>query len=141
MNQESTSEAIMSYEAVALLGKAMASVFRNSGDEEKAAKAEMMQNIGMSLTATEVRSTQKYWHVLRNIEDTDRIYPAEYEANVVGILWSTFIQFGTWFGNSPYLIYGKASRKNRLRQDDEDICALTNVVPCSVIIQAFNCCR
>jgi endo-1,3(4)-beta-glucanase len=107
MNQESTSEAIMSYEAVALFGKAMASVFRNSNDAEKALQAEMMQNVGMSLVATEVRSTQKYWHVRQDIDDADRVYPAEYEAKVVGILWSTFIQFGTWFGSSPYLIYGK----------------------------------
>jgi endo-1,3(4)-beta-glucanase len=106
MNQESTSEAIASYEAVALFGKAMASLFRKNGDTDKASKAEMLQNIGMSLTATEVRSTQKYWHVLQYIDDSTRIYPAEYEANVVGILWSTFIQFGTWFGSSPYLIYG-----------------------------------
>ncbi|KAG7370819.1 glycosyl hydrolase family 81 protein [Nitzschia inconspicua] len=106
MNQESTSEAIASYEAVALFGKAMASVFRKNGDVENASKAEMMQNIGMSLTATEIRSTQKYWHVLQDVDDSDRIYPREYEANVIGILWSTFVQFGTWFGNSPYLIYG-----------------------------------
>lgn len=107
MNQESTSEAIASYEAVALFGKAMASVFRKNGDVEKASKAEMIQNIGMSLTATEVRSTQKYWHVLQNIDDANRIFPAEYKQGVVGILWSTFVQFGTWFGSSPYLIYGE----------------------------------
>jgi hypothetical protein len=111
MNQESTSEAIASYEAVALFGKAMASVFSKNGDTEKASKAEMLQNIGRSLIATEVRSTQKYWHVLQSIDDSYRIYPAEYKANVVGILWSTFVQFGTWFGSSPYLIYGVSSWK------------------------------
>ncbi len=106
MNQESSSEAIAAYEAVAMFGKVMASIFQKSGDSEKALKAEMIQNVGLSLTATEVRSAQKYWHVLQNIEESNRIYPSTYEASVVGILWGTFIQFGTWFGSSPYLIYG-----------------------------------
>jgi endo-1,3(4)-beta-glucanase len=109
MNQESTSEAIASYEAVALFGKVMASVFRKNGNTDKASKAEMLQNVGRTLTATEVRSTQKYWHVRHTDDESYRIYPAEYKANVVGILWSTFVQFGTWFGSSPYLIYGASS--------------------------------
>mmetsp|Transcript_223 Transcript_223/g.544 ORF Transcript_223/g.544 Transcript_223/m.544 type:complete len:1015 (+) Transcript_223:213-3257(+) len=106
MNQESTSEAIMAYEAVALFGKTMASIFQNAGDTSKASVATMMHKIGRTLTATEIRSTQKYWQVRQNIDEAERIYPASYTASVVGILWETFAQFTTWFGNAPYLIYG-----------------------------------
>jgi endo-1,3(4)-beta-glucanase len=106
MNQESSSEAIMSYEAVALFGKAMSTIYRKGGDEEKAIRAETMHNVGLALAATEIRSTQKYWQVVRDVEELDGIYPEAYQARVVGILWSTIIQFTTWFGNNPYLIYG-----------------------------------
>jgi len=106
MNQESASEAIMAYEAVALFGKTMSSIFQEEGDQNKAYVAGMMHRIGLTLTATEIRSTQKYWQVRQNVEDSERIYPKEYPANVVGIMWESFAQFTTWFGNSPYLIYG-----------------------------------
>jgi len=106
MNQESASEAIMAYEAVALFGKTMASIFEKEGDFEQAYAAGMMHRIGLTLTATEIRSTQKYWQVRKNAPESERIYPEAYGASVVGILWETFAQFTTWFGNSPYLIYG-----------------------------------
>jgi hypothetical protein len=106
MNQESSSEAIMAYEAVALYGKTMASIFQEEGDTNKASVAKMMHNVGLTLTATEIRSTQKYWQVLQNVEDSKKIYPGAYTGNVVGILWETFAEFTTWFGNAPYLIYG-----------------------------------
>jgi endo-1,3(4)-beta-glucanase len=106
MNQESSSEAIMAYEAVALFGKTMASIFQDTGDADKASVAKMMHKIGLTLTATEIRSTQKYWQVRQNVEDSEKIYPGAYTASVVGILWETFAQFTTWFGNAPYLIYG-----------------------------------
>jgi len=106
MNQESSSEAVMAYEAVALYGKTMASIFQDEGDTKKASVAKMMHNVGLTLTATEIRSTQKYWQVRQNVEDSEKIYPGAYTGNVVGILWETFAEFTTWFGNAPYLIYG-----------------------------------
>jgi len=106
MNQESASEAIMSYEAVALFGKTMALIFQADGDMQKAYVAGMMHKIGLTLTATEIRSTQKYWQVRQDVEESERIYPEGYAANVVGIMWEAFAQFTTWFGNAPYLIYG-----------------------------------
>ncbi|KAL3914171.1 MAG: hypothetical protein SGILL_006206 [Bacillariaceae sp.] len=96
MNQESSSEAIMSYEAVALFGKAMSSIYGRSGDQEKASRAQMMRNVGVTLAATEIRSTQKYWQVVRKVPDLDGIYPEAYQAKAVGILWSTMVQFTTW---------------------------------------------
>jgi len=114
MNQESTSEAIAAYEAVALYGKVMTSVFEDLGETEKATVAQTIHQIGLSLTATEIRSTQKYWHVRRQnndnaVEDaaaSEKIYPATYQNSVVGILWETMVEFTTFFGNAPYLIYG-----------------------------------
>lgn len=106
MNQESVSEAVMAYEAVALFGKTMASVFQDIGDFEMASVAKMMHKIGLTLTATEIRSAQEYWQVRQNVNDSEKIYPKGYTAGVVGILWETSAEFTTWFGNAPYLIYG-----------------------------------
>jgi len=106
MNQESVSEAVMAYEAVALFGKTMASVFQDVGDFEMASVAKMMHKIGLTLTATEIRSAQEYWQVRQNVNDSEKIYPEGYTAGVVGILWETSAEFTTWFGNAPYLIYG-----------------------------------
>lgn len=108
MNQESSSEAIAAYEAVALFGKVMAANFEASGDAEKVGVAENIRNVGLVLTATEIRSTQQYWQIhSRGNNDSENSYPKQpYEAGVVGILWETMIHYTTWFGNSPYLIYG-----------------------------------
>jgi endoglucanase Acf2 len=61
--------------------------------------------VGQLMTATEMRSTQKYWHVLQNVP-SERIYNEIYDANVVGIIWTSMVQFGTWFGRAPFLPYG-----------------------------------
>eukprot|EP00980_Cylindrotheca_fusiformis_P007333 scaffold1525_cov142-Cylindrotheca_fusiformis.AAC.133 len=105
MNQESSSEAIAAYEAVSLFGKSMHSAFRNRGDTELAAAADSVYKSGLILTATEIRSTQRYYQVFHSNQDK-KIYPDVYEPNVVGILWSTMAHYGTWFGNNPYYIYG-----------------------------------
>lgn len=57
------------------------------------------------MTATEIRSAQRYWHVYQN-DESKQVYPSAYGTNVIGILWSTMAQFGTWFGRAPYLPYG-----------------------------------
>jgi Glycosyl hydrolase family 81 C-terminal domain len=115
MNQESSSEAIAAYEAVALFGQVMSKNFDAVGDVDKTNIAKQIENVGLVLVATEIRSTQKYWQIYDD-DDNSRSnstssslshYPEPpYEAGVVGILWETMIQFTTWFGNSPYLIYG-----------------------------------
>ena len=102
MNQESSSEAIASYEAVALFGKAMRSAFQDVGNREKIAVCDEIHRVGLVLTATELRSTKRYYQIQKD----SKLYPDEYEANVVGIMWSTMVHFGTWFGNLPYYIYG-----------------------------------
>jgi endo-1,3(4)-beta-glucanase len=99
MNQESSSEAIAGYEAVALFGKTMASIFT---DETSKAAATDIYQFGRLLAATELRSTKRYWQVSRE----DSIIEDPYQHNVVGILWSSKLFFGTWFGNYPYFIYG-----------------------------------
>jgi hypothetical protein len=67
--------------------------------------ANEIHRVGLLLTATELRSANRYWHVMQN-DESKRIYPEVYDANVIGILWSTMAQFGTWFGAAPYLPYG-----------------------------------
>jgi hypothetical protein len=110
MNQESSSEAIAGYEAVALFGKTMSSIFYAEGDMAKRETADSIYKIGRLLVATELRSTQRYWHISTNNdqeeEDSQNTLDPAYQHKVVGILWSSKAFFGTWFGNSPYLIYG-----------------------------------
>jgi len=106
MNQESSSEAVMAYEAVALFGKTMATIFQDAGDANMVSVAKRMHNIGLTLTATEIRSTQRYWQVQHSGDGSKDIFPELYAASVVGILWETSAEFTTWFGNAPYLIYG-----------------------------------
>lgn len=74
-------------------------------DEEKAA-AKRIEDTGVFLTASELRSSRKYWHVEPAHEGDVKIFPAVYQAHVVGIMWQTMAQLQTWFGNFPYLAYG-----------------------------------
>merc|ERR1712165_245347 len=57
---------------------------------------------GRLALATEIRSAQKYWQ----ITSADDIYPAPFNANkVVGILWSTKVDYATWFGGNVEFIH------------------------------------
>ena len=108
-NQESSSEAIAAYEAVALFGSVMVDAWNECPDctdsAELADIAAEIRNVGRLLLATEIRSTDRYWHVrLKN--ESLAVYPKPYTQNVVGMLWNTMAQFQTWFGNAPYLPYG-----------------------------------
>jgi endo-1,3(4)-beta-glucanase len=94
MNQESSSEAIASYEAVALFGKTMMNVFADSTDNMQV--AEEIYKVGLMLTATELRSARRYYQVTHNQSEVRDIYPDVYEPNVVGILWSMMVHYGTW---------------------------------------------
>jgi Glycosyl hydrolase family 81 C-terminal domain len=104
-NQESSSEAIASAESLALFGQEMSKIWRSAKQEKKAAIANEIATIGKVMAGTELTSAKRYWHVDKK-DDPRRIYPEVYEHNVVGILWSTMAQFGTWFGAAEYLPYG-----------------------------------
>ena len=80
-------------------------IWEKARDFDKAETSRVVLNVGQLLTATELRSAQKYWHVLQNVP-SERVYPEAYKHNVIGILWSSMAQFGTWFGRAPYLPYG-----------------------------------
>lgn len=86
-NQESSSEAVNAYYAIYLLGIAM-------GDHD-------ISQWGRILMAMEIRSAKKYWHISSN----SRIYPEPFASNkIVGILWSTKVDYATWFGaNVEYI--------------------------------------
>eukprot|EP01127_Copromyxa_protea_P021544 TRINITY_DN7440_c0_g1_i1.p1 TRINITY_DN7440_c0_g1~~TRINITY_DN7440_c0_g1_i1.p1 ORF type:complete len:714 (+),score=65.55 TRINITY_DN7440_c0_g1_i1:26-2143(+) len=80
-NQESTSESINAYYGVALYGDAVGSPY--------------IANIGKLLLATEIRSTQKYWHM----QPGGGVYPDQFAQNgMVGILWSDKADYQTFFG-------------------------------------------
>jgi len=87
-NQESTSEAVNGYYAVALLGEATG--WAN------------VKSVGRVLTALEISAAQMYWQVKTN----SKVYPAQFKHKVIGINWSNLAQFQTWFGPNPYFIHG-----------------------------------
>ena len=80
-NQESSSESIAAYEAVALYGQVMAKVFQKSVMEANQKKefteiALRVRDTGRVLMSTEIRSAQVYYHVQsRESTDAVRIYP------------------------------------------------------------------
>jgi endo-1,3(4)-beta-glucanase len=88
-NQESTSEAINGYYAVSLLGKVL---------ENKE-----LDDFGRFLTATEVISTKAYWQM----PSYNPVYPEQFRKNLmVGILWSTKVDYTTFFGGKAEFIHG-----------------------------------
>ena len=88
-NQESTSEAVNAYYGVYLLGLAV-------GDNR-------MRDLGRLMMQTEIRTAQTYWQ----IDSSDGIYPETFGANkAVGILWSTKVDYATFFGPNVEFIHG-----------------------------------
>jgi hypothetical protein len=80
--------------------------WKDVNESSKMEVSKRIQDAGMVLAATEIRSVDCYWHVRQNGDESTKIYPSTYEAGVIGILWNTMAQFTTWFGNAPYLMYG-----------------------------------
>ncbi len=110
-NQESSSEAIHAYEGVALYGSVCMHAWGDGTaadqlDAKNAVIARRVSLMGRLLASTEVRSAQRYWHVLHGDTPSKTIYPRQYTPAVVGMMWQTMAQFQTWFGNSPFLVYG-----------------------------------
>ena len=104
-NQESSSEAIAAYEGVALFGKVMHVIWEEVNHKHYAAVSNQIAYVGTLLAGTELVSTKRYWHV-KSDKDPQRVYPSEFNKHVVGILWQTMAQFGTWFGTKAYLPIG-----------------------------------
>jgi len=88
-NQESSSESINGYYAVYLYGLAS-----NNTD---------LANFCRYLLSLEIRTTTKYYHVKENSDVYPKSYWSKYKS--VGIMWSAMIQFQTWFGDDPHLVY------------------------------------
>lgn len=104
-NEESSSEAISAYEAVALYGSVMVDAFSVNGDADNLAVAKLVRDAGQFLTATEIHATNRYWHVWSS--DTHAsTYPAAYKQPVVGMLYDTMASFQTWFSSQPVVSYG-----------------------------------
>ena len=93
-NQESSSEAIHAYEAIALYGSVMMHAFGDGTADDSTLNefgltARRISLMGRLLSATEVRSAQRYWHVLHGEQATKSIYPQNYKPSVVGMMWQT----------------------------------------------------
>ncbi len=87
-NQESTSEAVNAWYGLALWGEA-------TGDAR-------MRDLGRLMTATELRSVQRYWQMTAQGD----IYPPPFADNkAVGILWSTKVEYATFFGANVEFIH------------------------------------
>ncbi|CAM6117378.1 unnamed protein product [Calypogeia fissa] len=82
-NQESTSEAVNAYYSAALVGLAY-------GDSD-------LINLGLTLTALEIRASQALWH----IRCDSTLYEPEFVKNnrVVGVLWANKRDNGLWFAS------------------------------------------
>jgi endo-1,3(4)-beta-glucanase len=95
-NEESSSEAISAYEAVALYGEVAASLYKGQVDPIGSRyydNALRLRDMGRLLLATEIRSAKTYWHVQSpGASGVSRIYPEVYTPKVVGMLWSMLAQ-------------------------------------------------
>lgn len=105
-NQESSSEAIAAYEAIAIYGQVMSEIFESDKSKARQASATKIYDAGQVLLATELTSAKRYWHVTHSPEEPVKIYPTGFKHSVVGMLWNTMAQFQTWFGNARYLMFG-----------------------------------
>ena len=103
-NQESSSEAIAAYEAITLFGSTMVKVWEETRSQANVITSQKVENEGKVLTATELRSARRYWHVMK--DEPIKIYPSAYTPQIIGMLWQTMAQCQTWFGSAPYLAYG-----------------------------------
>ena len=130
--QESSSEAIAAFEAVALFGSIMIDIFSNEGDAENLETARTVRNVGELLTSMELSAADRYWHVyganpdekgssekvnttnldMNMMSNTTTMeihyntYPTKYNKPAVGMLYDTMASFQTWFSNEEVVSYG-----------------------------------
>lgn len=113
-NEESSSEAIAAFEAIALYGSVMMDIFDKGTEKHRSATE--LRNVGELLTATEIYATQRYWQVKRPtspLEDGERgmsavatSYPSGYKKLIVAMVHSTMVTFQTWFSPQAVVSYG-----------------------------------
>ncbi|KAG2445657.1 hypothetical protein HXX76_000266 [Chlamydomonas incerta] len=97
-NQESTSESVNGYYAVALMGRALAAA--------GVAGAADLTRWGQLLMAVEVSGAQHYWQVTDAATAFPVVYPKPFrDSKVVGILWNSKVDYATWFGSVPIYIH------------------------------------
>ena len=77
----------------------------NSSNSKILSIAKLLQQSGQLLTATELQAPNRYWHVWDSATH-NRSYPAAYQQPVVGMLYDTMAEFGTWFSQWPLVSYG-----------------------------------
>jgi hypothetical protein len=88
-NQESTSESVNGYYAVALLGRALA--------QAGVVGAADLTRWGQLLMAVEISGAQHYWQATAAATSFPVVYPSPFRNNkVVGILWNSKVDYGTW---------------------------------------------
>jgi len=95
-NQESVSEAINSYYALAVYGTVLA----NRGDEASQMGIQLRQ-LGRLLMAMEVHGGDTYWHV----RPDSKFYP-NFQHPTVGIMWEHVCLHQTWFGGKGWAVEG-----------------------------------
>lgn len=104
-NQESSSEAIAAYEAIALFGDVMMDAFDEGGDSSQKENAKHVRDVGRLLTLMEVHAANRYWHVWNSTSHVNT-YPPEYKEAVVGMMHETMASFQTWFAPEDFVSYG-----------------------------------
>ncbi|KAJ8600238.1 hypothetical protein CTAYLR_001978 [Chrysophaeum taylorii] len=88
-SQESSSEAVHAYHAVALLGDAL--------------RDPALRDWGRLLMATEIRGAQRYWHM----HPDEGIYSEVFAANrMAGSVSGAAVSAATWFGSNPEFVTG-----------------------------------
>nr|BCB67682.1 beta-1,3-glucanase [Euglena gracilis] len=87
-NQESTSESINAWYAIALYGEAT---------KNTAVKA-----LGKAQALLETLSAKYYWHV----QAAEPIYPKAFTRHMVGILYDSKVTSWTWFGQENWKVHG-----------------------------------
>ena len=88
-NQESSTEAVNAYYAIALLGKAL--------DDPS------LTYLGEVLTSLELTGTHRYWH----ITSEKSVYPMPFAENrCVGMVWSSKAVVQTWFAVGLAYVHG-----------------------------------
>jgi endo-1,3(4)-beta-glucanase len=103
-DQESSSEAIAAYEAVALYGSVMSEIFGKTQDS-RLPLALTVREAGQVLVATEIHATNRYWHIWESLTHNNS-YPKAYKEPVVGMMHETMASFETWFSQHPVVSYG-----------------------------------
>jgi endo-1,3(4)-beta-glucanase len=95
-NQESSTEAVNAYYAIALLGKAM--------------EDPSLTYLGEVLTSLELTGTHRYWH----LTSEKSVYPQPFarENRCVGMVWSSKVVVQTWFAVGCQ--YTRTSRVRRI---------------------------